>query len=123
MNIKQRVTEILKTKIKEEVTNVYNSYFESTENIILEEFSIDKHLLYSSCKKKPLPYLRVICSNYLKNKGVPVTVIGKRYNKTHSTIIIADSNYNDYYKYIPEFRELADRFNNKLKEIQDGTNE
>lgn len=110
-------------KIQEALAKVYEEYFIFVEDIFREEFNCTLDTLRSKSKKTPLPYLRLIYTNHFNNQGVSYQSIAKRLNKNHSTLVIMLNKYNDYYKYIPEFRELADRFNNKLKEIQDGTNE
>jgi hypothetical protein len=111
-----------KQKIREIVFNtLYSSKFKNTEDIIFEEFGLTLDMLNSKTRVQPLPYIRMIYTNHLLSLGVPLIAIADRLcMQGHSGMSIQSRKSKDYYKYIPLFRELTDRFNNRLKEKENG---
>lgn len=106
--------------IQDEINKLYEECFVFVEDLFKEEFNCTSDELRGTSRKHPLPYLRIIYTNYLHQKGFPYDKIALRLNRKHSGLVINNNKYKDYYKYISQFRELADRFNNKLKEKKDG---
>lgn len=103
-------------KMEDDIINLLQECMKESFNIDFENLKID------SGKSKKVDFKCIFCYNCW-NLGVSTISIGKRINKHHSTVFYYINKYEDLYEYDKDFRELADRFNNKLKEIQDGTNE
>jgi hypothetical protein len=108
-------------KIKNAIHSIYKEYFEKVEAVIEEEFGLTLGDISVKSQKRPLPYIRAICARYLNDIGVPMVVIGERLNCNHSTLSLWNGKYDDSYKYNSEFRLIADRFNKRLKEKENGT--
>ena len=115
----------MKKRLDDEINNavslIYKDYFDECEDIMLAEFGIKLDYIKTKNQTKPLPYLRVLYVYFCLNKGVPVRVVTNRLdNNLGTTYTYWINRYNDLYKYNDEFRVLADRFNNRIKERENG---
>lgn len=115
----------MKKRLDDEINNaislIYNDYFDECEEIMLAEFGIKLDYIKAKSQARPFPYLRVIYTCFCIHKGVPIRVITNRLDVNHGTSAAWWLNkYNDSYKYNDDFKILADRFNNRIKERENG---
>lgn len=70
-------------------------------------------------KKRDLlfSYARIIASHLMAENGIKVNDIANAMNRDHSTIIPQVQKYESEYKYNSEFREYADKVENRFKNI------
>ena len=118
----------MKKELNDEINNaislIYKDFFAECEDIMLAEFGIKLDYLKVKSQTKPLPYLRAIYTHYCLNKGVPIKVIANRLDMNNATPLAYWRNkYDDSYKYNEDFKVLADRFNKRLKEKENGIQE
>lgn len=98
------------------LNDVYEEMFVLTEQAFLEEFGVTAESLIKNKYKRPYPYLKTIYVHYLLDKGIPLKNIADRLKIACSSARNFYYIYNDNYRYMPEFRDLADRFNRRFKD-------
>lgn len=114
------VKEIYEQRTRHILNDIYNEMFQCAESIFLDEFKVTLETLVANKYVRPFPYLKSIYVNYLWLRGIPLKIIAQRIKCAYSSVRYFSCIYDDNYKYIPEFKELADRFNKRLKEKENG---
>jgi len=105
--------------------NLVSHFFESNTNdgdflghIILSEFGYTLEDLKSKSRKLPLPLLRALCYNKMKQDGHNDKYISMEFNKDRTTIIYSLSRLrNDIETNHPQTLDFVARFNKCLAEI------
>ena len=82
--------------------------FKEVEKIVLDSLGYDMEMLKTKTNSKGYVYPRMIFSYLCSQRGLGITIIGKRLNKDHSTIAHYLKNYDSYYKYDKIFKIIAD---------------
>lgn len=98
--------------IEELKVKVYDKQFKEAEQIIFDKFGYNIEMLKIPSHSQRIVYIRMIFSYICVRKGIPITIIGKKLGKTHSSISVYISNFDVYYKSDKLFKILVDSINN-----------
>lgn len=82
--------------------------FKEIEKIMIDNLGYDIEMLKTKANSKGYVYPRMIFSYLCSQKGLGITIIGKKLNRDHSTIAHYLKNYDSYYKYDKIFKIIAD---------------
>jgi len=75
---------------------------------------IDELDLKSKCRKRELVYTRNILYKHLRNKGMSLQEIGKKFNRDHATVLFGLNQYERLINY-DDFKELQESVCNRLE--------
>lgn len=98
--------------IEELKVKVYDKQFKEAEQIVFDKFGYDIEMLKIQSHSQRIVYIRMIFSYICVRKGIPITIIGKKLGKAHSSISVYISNFDVYYKSDKLFKILVDSINN-----------
>lgn len=75
---------------------------------------IEEYGLKSKCRKRELVYTRNILYKHLRNKGMSLQAIGKKFNRDHATVLFGLNQYERLCGY-EDFETLKENVCNKLE--------
>lgn len=75
---------------------------------------IEEYNLKSKCRKRELVYTRNILYKHLRNKGMSLQAIGKKFNRDHATVLFGINQYERLCGY-EDFETLKESVCNKLE--------
>jgi chromosomal replication initiation ATPase DnaA len=88
---------------------------EDIQQAIYEVFRLTKKDLQNKKRTRLLTYAKMIYAYYMRKSEMTFSEIGIEVNRDHSSCVNYIRNFEDYYNFIPEFRELVNKVNNYLK--------
>ena len=93
-----------------------NILFSIIDECFYDILGVDIDFLRTSSRETDYVYPRMIYAMVCLKRGISLTQIGKRLNRTHATISSYLKKYDDYYKYNLYFKKLADDIMKKYKQ-------
>lgn len=116
--LEKNFAELTKKKIIYELTPAYSEI----KQAITEVMGISFTEITGSCKELQLVYARKILARLTRETGLTVQAIGKLIQRSHATVIYYLRTYEDDYNYTPEFRSIANKVKDYLKNLNTPNN-
>lgn len=111
--LEKNFAELTKKKIIYEAAPAYAEI----KQAITEVFGLSFSEITTRCKELKYVYARKIFAKFMHDQGRTLQAIGTLINRNHTTIMYYLETYSSDYKYTPEFRALANKVNDYLKDF------